>query len=91
MAAGPQFKAGHQIKGAEMVDIAPTILHMTGQAIPDDMDGKILEDIYQPGFMDANPAKSVKVDDLPEFERKDFSDDETEEISKRLRSLGYLE
>ncbi len=91
MAAGPQFKKGHEIKGAEMPDVAPTILHITGQAVPDDMDGKVLEDIYQPGFMEANPIKSIKANSLPEFERKNFSAEETEEISKRLRSLGYLE
>ncbi len=91
MAYGPQFKKGHKIEGAEMPDVAPTILHLTGQAVPDDMDGKVLADIFSPEFVKTNAVKSVKADDLPEVERKDFSDAESAEIADRLRSLGYLE
>ena len=76
---------------AEMADVAPTILHLTGQAVPDDMDGKVLSDIFEPEFMQANPVKSVAATSLPEYERKNFSQEETDEIANRLRSLGYLE
>ncbi|TKJ41609.1 hypothetical protein CEE37_03320 [candidate division LCP-89 bacterium B3_LCP] len=91
LAVGPQFKSGHEIKGAQMTNIAPTVLHLTGQAVPDDMDGEPLLDAFQPEFVKANPVKQIKAEDLPEMERSDFSEEESEEIAKRLRSLGYLE
>jgi predicted AlkP superfamily phosphohydrolase/phosphomutase len=91
MATGPQFKSGHKLEGAQMPDVAPTILHLAGQAIPDDMDGRVLSEIFAPEFMEANEVKSISVADLPEFERKDFSEEESAEIANRLRSLGYLE
>lgn len=91
LVVGPQFKAGHEIQGAEMTNIAPTILHLAGQAVPDDMDGEVLQDIFTPEFMADNAVKTVKADDLPEFERKDFTEKESDEIAARLRSLGYLE
>ncbi len=91
LATGPQFKAGHEIKGAEMTNVAPTILHLTGQAVPDDMDGEVLLDIFKPEFTKANPVKSVDAESLPEVERQDFSQKESDEIAARLRSLGYLE
>lgn len=91
LAVGPQFKAGLEIKSAEMTNIAPTILHLTGQAVPDDMDGEVLQDIFNPGFIENNAVRTVKADDLPEFKRKDFTEKESDEIAARLRSLGYLE
>ncbi len=91
MAVGPQFKKGFKMPMAQMPDVAPTILHLTGQPIPDDMDGKVLTDIFQPQFLEANTIKTIKAEELPEIKRKDFSDEETEEIADRLRSLGYLE
>ena len=91
MAIGPQFKSGAKLEGAQMPDVAPTILHLAGQAIPDDMDGRVLSEIFTPEYMEANAVKSISVADLPEFERKDFSDEESAEIANRLRSLGYLE
>lgn len=91
LAVGPQFKAGFELKGAEMTNVAPTILHCTGLAVPDDMDGQVLTDIFKPEYMQKNPIKSVKADSLPEIERQDFSQKESDEIASRLRSLGYLE
>jgi predicted AlkP superfamily phosphohydrolase/phosphomutase len=91
MAVGPQFKAGVELKGARIIDIAPTVLHLSGQPVPDDMDGKALLDAYAPDFTAANPVKSIAAESLAASERKDFSDQESEEIAKRLRSLGYLE
>jgi predicted AlkP superfamily phosphohydrolase/phosphomutase len=91
LAVGPQFKAGQKIEGAEMTNIAPTILHLTGQGVPDDMDGDVLQDLFKEDFVANYAVKSVKADDLPEFERKDFTQEESDEIAARLRSLGYLE
>ncbi|MCX6639836.1 MAG: alkaline phosphatase family protein [bacterium] len=91
MALGPQFKAGVEIKGAEIQDIAPTILNLTGQAIPDDMDGKVLKDSFVDEFASAHPATFVQASDFAESQKKDFSDKESDEIAGRLRSLGYLE
>ncbi|MFH1862782.1 MAG: alkaline phosphatase family protein [bacterium] len=90
-AVGPQFKAGYELNGADMTDIAPTILYLTGNSIADDMDGKVLEDAFRPEFLEKTPKQIVSADSLPEMERKDFTEQETDEIAKRLRSLGYLE
>jgi predicted AlkP superfamily phosphohydrolase/phosphomutase len=91
MAIGPQFKSGARLEGAQMPDVAPTILHLAGQPIPDDMDGRVLSEIFTPEYMEANAVTSISVADLPELDRKDFSEEESAEIANRLRSLGYLE
>jgi len=47
LAYGPKVKKGHQLEGAEIIDVAPTILHLLGIEIPEDMDGKVLETIFE--------------------------------------------
>ncbi len=47
IANGPDIEEGKQIVGAELIDIAPTILHMMNVSIPTDMDGKVLKEIFR--------------------------------------------
>ena len=41
---GPGIKKGAALDNVEMVDVAPTVLHLMGVRVPGDMDGKILSD-----------------------------------------------
>lgn len=91
LACGPQFKAGSKLEGANITDIAPTILHLSGLPVPDDMDGKVLLEAFQPDFTAQNPVKTAAAESFAEAGKQDFSDTENEAIAKRLRSLGYLE
>jgi predicted AlkP superfamily phosphohydrolase/phosphomutase len=45
IAYGQKIKGNAEIKDAQLVDIAPTILHLMGTPIPKDMDGKILKEM----------------------------------------------
>lgn len=47
LACGPEIKKGVEIQGAEIYDVAPTILHICGVPIPGDMDGKVLREIFE--------------------------------------------
>lgn len=38
---GPDFAAGKTVEGMKLQDMTPTILHLFGQPIPDDCDGKV--------------------------------------------------
>ena len=46
VATGPDIKAGHQIEGANLLDITPTILTCYGLPTGEDMDGRVLDDIF---------------------------------------------
>jgi hypothetical protein len=39
--------------------MAPTILRIMGQALPDDMDGRILEELFEPEFLARNPVRPI--------------------------------
>ncbi len=51
IAHGKPFRKGIEIEGARLIDMAPTILHLMGQPVPDDMDGRILRELFEPEFL----------------------------------------
>ena len=71
----------------QLVDLAPTILHMLGLPVPADMDGRVLEEI----FSDNLPVHYEDVDNSLVQDARDYSEQETELIEQRLKGLGYLE
>jgi tetratricopeptide (TPR) repeat protein len=46
-ARGPDLKRGGQVYGANLLDICPTLLHLFGLPMGEDMDGKVLAGIYE--------------------------------------------
>ena len=51
-AVGPAFGEG-SVEGLSILDLAPTLLHLHGQAIPDDMDGEVRTEVFA---ADSTPA-----------------------------------
>jgi predicted AlkP superfamily phosphohydrolase/phosphomutase len=51
--AGPTIKSNQEIRGANIVDLLPTWLKSLGQKIPPDLEGKILEDIFESAHLTA--------------------------------------
>lgn len=88
---GPGVAQGKTIENAIIYDLAPTILHLMGLPVPSDMDGKVLEDALEEGYMVAFPF--VQTDKNIQEEAligAGYSEDEEKEIIERLRGLGYL-
>jgi len=53
VAAGPEVRAGEDVEGARLLDVAPTILHLMGLPVPADVDGRVLP-IFRAGSEPAN-------------------------------------
>jgi predicted AlkP superfamily phosphohydrolase/phosphomutase len=58
IAAGRHIHRGAAIQGAHTTDLAPTILYLLGEAVPDQMDGKVLWDLIDADFKANNPVKN---------------------------------
>ncbi|HDH51524.1 MAG TPA: hypothetical protein ENH38_00110 [Nitrospirae bacterium] len=91
IAKGGGVKKGSTIEGAHICDLAPTILYLMGAKLPTDMDGKVLKDMLESpeAFWEVRYDDQMKTTDN-EKESVIYSDEETEEINKRLSDLGYL-
>lgn len=88
IAQGKNINSGTEIKDAELIDLAPTILFMMKDGIPKDMDGKILKTIFTPSFLSQN--KPQYIDDTQDDDQKPLTPQEQEDIEKRLKDLRYI-
>ncbi len=87
---------------ANMEDVMPTLLQSMALPIPDNLDGKVLQNIFKPDYFAGHPPKFVSYDvqkSLQESVDKNVStsfagepgEDERRALENRLKNLGYLE
>jgi predicted AlkP superfamily phosphohydrolase/phosphomutase len=92
IARGSGFKSGAEIANARLIDIAPTLLHLLGVPVPEDMDGKVLASAFQPDFLLARPIRSGAASGTSATDRPSgYTDEEAAKVEERLQALGYLE
>ena len=90
---GPNVRANHTIGGATLLDITPTILNHFGLAIGDDMDGRVLFDVFEtPRTEDSIPSwDDVEGADGRHPPDKAVTAATSKEALKQLADLGYIE
>ena len=89
IAHGPLIRAGH-IANTRIVDLAPTTLELMGCALPGDMDGRVLADIFKDPRIDVPPLQAEPVALPTRQGRYALTEDEEAELETRLKGLGYL-
>ncbi len=102
LAAGPHIRRGMEVKGGSVLDLTPTVLHYLGFPVAKDMDGKVLESVFDDGFPGKQGIRYVSTfeagdDDTRVAETEaagaageDFSQPESEKAMAALRALGYV-
>jgi predicted AlkP superfamily phosphohydrolase/phosphomutase len=95
--AGPAFRPGATLReGANLTDIAPTVLHLLGVPVPADMDGRVLAEVLDPSLTpQPGPEPVVGVPSngyaaAAEPVAVAYTEDEDAAIQQRLADLGYL-
>src|SRR5439155_19793048 len=91
IAQGKPFKKGVQIHGARLIDMAPTILYLMGQPVPEDMDGRVLQELFEPAFIAANRVQVGGSAGLDAEQGAHYSVEEAAIVEERLKGLGYIE
>jgi predicted AlkP superfamily phosphohydrolase/phosphomutase len=90
LARGPHIKHGAMIR-PRIVDLAPTILHILGCPVPQDIDGLVLRELLRSDFLENHPIvytndvqpRSIMVSELTKEEER--------ELLSRLRAFGYID
>jgi len=90
LAKGSGIAPGRDIHGARLLDIAPTVLHHFGLPIGDDMEGRVLKEI----FATDHPVRSI-----PTWEnagstptrRGSLSAGESQALLDQFVALGYID
>jgi predicted AlkP superfamily phosphohydrolase/phosphomutase len=95
IAIGRDIKRGKIIFNTSILDITPTILYLMGIPIPDDMDGKVVTDIFEDDLLATNQIRYAGAGSNDPF-NKDiygahiYTEGEKDEIQDSLKGLGYL-
>lgn len=84
---GPSFDDRGLTEEVRIVDLAPTILHSMGIAIPDDMDGEVL-DVFSE---ESNVSERQPTFQPPIGIGRSKENRDSDEVEQRLANLGYLE
>jgi tetratricopeptide (TPR) repeat protein len=93
-AKGPGLRKDERIYGANLLDICPTLLHLFGLPVGEDMDGKVLLDIYEERLEDIQriPSWDQRAGDHgmhpPD---KQISADDSKAALDQLVALGYID
>ncbi|HEY3395877.1 MAG TPA: alkaline phosphatase family protein [Lacipirellulaceae bacterium] len=94
IASGGPVRRGVAFNNARIIDVAPTVLHLMGAPIPDDMDGRVLDEALDEDFLSSRQVQLEGVDAGLYEELCDevhvFTEDESELIARRLQALGYI-
>ena len=90
IASGPDFIENSKLDGLNIIDIAPTVYHLMGIPLPNETDGRVITEIFNPDSKPAN--KPIKYKKYPK-EKSSFKWNESEkkEVMNRLRELGYVD
>lgn len=87
--SGPGIKPG-KFTGATLDDIAPTILYAMGLPVPRDMDGRVLEPMFESTHFELNPIAWEDEEAVEKVEARSLSEEESKIVEERLKALGYL-
>ncbi len=94
LAAGRGIRAQPERIDVSVLDIAALLFYLSDRPIPDDLDGMLPEAVIDPEFLTGHPPRAVAAASLPTLEApvaagSEAADDD--EVTERLRSLGYVE
>jgi predicted AlkP superfamily phosphohydrolase/phosphomutase len=81
----------HLVDEITTLDIAPTLLYFSGLPVALDMDGRILTEILDGEFTDANQVKTVPTYRIGEAMQVEGDPAELEKLMEKLKSLGYIQ
>lgn len=91
LAAGPAIRAQRERIELSVLDVAPLVFHLAGQALPDDLEGELPRAVLEPGWLERHPVRTVPAGKFTPAGGSDPEAIADGELSERLRSLGYLE
>jgi predicted AlkP superfamily phosphohydrolase/phosphomutase len=90
MLAGAGAKAGARLEGASILDLAPTILHALGVAVPEEMDGRVLAEAFEADSPLRRPVTHNQASVYKDAAAAPaLSDEEMADVQEKLRGWGY--
>jgi predicted AlkP superfamily phosphohydrolase/phosphomutase len=98
MAYGAAIQPGSVVEGASLYDLAPTILRLMDEPVPEQMDGRVLEEMMAPDVAAAlaqrratrSQSNKSSGSGGKSYGPEAMSAEDKKALADRLRSLGYV-
>lgn len=87
LACGPGIAGKTRVQRAELIDLCPTALHLLGEPVPDDIDGRVISEM----LVTTEQVKSVAASETQVDTGSVMSAEEQAQVFERLKGLGYIE
>src|SRR5262249_36463682 len=96
LARGPGIPKGQTVAGQSILDMAPTLLYSLGLPVPEDLEGRVMEAVFESTLLTSQPVKFGPPTEPPNtYANRGASlprdADEEMVVLNRLRALGYVE
>jgi predicted AlkP superfamily phosphohydrolase/phosphomutase len=89
---GKPLKRGQRLEDLRITDVFPSVLGLMGLEIPEDVDGRIPDQLFTDEFLQAHPVRRGPASSQTKKQpTEEDGREEDGEVMDRLKSLGYLE
>jgi predicted AlkP superfamily phosphohydrolase/phosphomutase len=87
-------REGLTVNSARIIDLAPTILHLLDVPVPEDLDGRVLEEVFTEAYSADHPTRqaAVPVSAAAAWQPESaevYSAEEAALVQQRLNDMGY--
>jgi predicted AlkP superfamily phosphohydrolase/phosphomutase len=90
IARGDGIERGLKLDTARIYDMMPTLMYMSGEGVPEDVDGRVLTEVICAEYLAANPIRFTTKSDDGSGDEIELSEAENSDVIERLKSLGYV-
>ena len=91
IASGPGFKRDELVYGARLLDVAPTILHWFGLPVGADMEGRVLEEIFDGPKRPVETVPTWETGEDSQRKRKSLGPGADKALLEQFVALGYID
>ena len=91
IASGPGFKRDELVYGARLLDVAPTILHWFGLPVGADMEGRVLEEIFDGPKRPVETVPTWETGEDSQRKRKSLGAGADKALLEQFVALGYID
>jgi predicted AlkP superfamily phosphohydrolase/phosphomutase len=93
LCVGKGIRKGKRIQDAKLMDLHPTILYAMRLPISEEVEGKVIEELFEPDFLAKSPPYIKRSEKVAgdTSRKKAFTDEESDIIKERLSGLGYID
>jgi len=87
---GAGLRSGTLTALPTVCDLVPTMMYAAGFPVPDDLDGRVIQEVFTGEFLAAHPVQVEPAGSQSTADQVQLSPEEERMVEEKLRGLGYL-